>query len=291
MNIKKHRTDEELVLEALKYKTRTEFAKCSNGAYQAAKRRGILDKICSHMPIRCVSTGHKPPNYRWTDELLAQEALKYKNKTDFIKNAWGAYQAARDRGILDKICAHMPKRRKIPREWHSHFKWTFEKIKEEAFQYKSREEFRKNSGGAWSAAQDLGILDIVCAHMPWGGNSSNGELTLFDIIKNIYHNTKKLVDTKVVIDGRSYIKGFEIDIFVPELNLGIEFDGKYHHSFKGLKRSRPHWPKDAILNYHEIKDAWFATKGIKILHIKEKDWENNKESCITKCLEFLSSPI
>ena len=32
------------------------------------------------------------------------------------------------------------------------------------------------------------------------------------------------------------------------------------------------WSDEDIRNYHEIKDAWFATKGIKILHIKEEEW-------------------
>ncbi len=95
---------------------------------------------------------------------------------------------------------------------------------------------------------------------------------------------------KVKIPNKSYIKGFEIDIFVPELNKGIEFDGKYHHSFEYMRvdPKRAKWSDNDIHNYHEIKDAWFASKGIQILHIKEEDWNKNKELCVKRCLKFLN---
>ena len=35
--------------EALKYTTRSEFRKKSNGHYDAAKRLGIYEEVCSHM--------------------------------------------------------------------------------------------------------------------------------------------------------------------------------------------------------------------------------------------------
>lgn len=40
--------------EALKYNTRTEF-KNNSGGYKAAKRRGILDDVCSHMKKRSIN--------------------------------------------------------------------------------------------------------------------------------------------------------------------------------------------------------------------------------------------
>ena len=38
--------------EARKYKTRTDFAHNSQGAYSIAKRLGVLDDICEHMILR-----------------------------------------------------------------------------------------------------------------------------------------------------------------------------------------------------------------------------------------------
>ena len=119
--------------------------------------------------------------------------------------------------------------------------------------------------------------------------TSKPEIELFEIIKKIIPSVKKLRDRKVKIEGKPYIHGFDIDILAPELNLGIEFDGPYHHSFEYMRKDpkRCEWTDEDIRNYHEIKDAWFATKGIAILHIEWDDWKQNKESCINRCLEFL----
>jgi len=70
---------------------------------------------------------------------------------------------------------------------------------------------------------------------------------------------------------------------------GIEFDGTYYHSFEFMRKTthKKSWPDEDIHNYHEIKDAWFASKGIQILHIKEEDWKLDKDQCIKKCLQFL----
>ena len=125
--------------------------------------------------------------------------------------------------------------------------------------------------------------------MTEGTNASVAELNLFEIIKSIYPKAQKLVDRKGSVNGKPHIHGFHIDIYVPELRKGIEYDGKFHHSFEGLKRGRPNWPDEDIKIYHELKNAWFASKGIKILHIRESDWKVDKQTCIKRCLEFLSS--
>lgn len=115
------------------------------------------------------------------------------------------------------------------------------------------------------------------------------ETVLFDSIKEKYPSTKRLRECNVKIKDKPHIKGFEIDIFIPHLNKGIEFDGKYWHSYKGLRRSRGHWPDEDVLNYHEIKDKYYLSKGIKILHVREIDWIIDSKSCIDKCLLFLES--
>lgn len=49
-------------------------------------------------------------------------------------------------------------------------KWTEEKCKDEALKYKSRGEFQKKSGSAYTASIRLHILDDVCSHMINIGN-------------------------------------------------------------------------------------------------------------------------
>ena len=263
-------TVKELHKEALKYKTRYEFQK-NNEAYQSAWKRDLLDQICGHM---------EESRHVWTDQELREEALKYDNRVDFQQKNSGAYQSARNKKILDQICLHMGRSRSKS--------YSLEELKKEASIYNTRGEFQKGSP-AYQAAQGMGLLDQICSHMRKSGNVSIAENNLFDVIKSIYPKTQKLRDMKVKIDEKPFICGFEIDIYVPELRKGIEFDGTYWHSPKRLKKSKPEWSNEDIANYHELKDAWFATKGIELIHIKEEDWNKNKQICIEKCLEFLGN--
>lgn len=93
-------TDEMLFAEAAKYPSRTTFQKGSDRAYRAALRSGILDRVCAHM-------GPHKPHTKWTDESLADEAAKYTTRGKFARGSASAYQMAKKRGILDKICEHM----------------------------------------------------------------------------------------------------------------------------------------------------------------------------------------
>jgi hypothetical protein len=275
-NVYHYWTNKKLAQEAKKYKTRGEFQNKSPNAYQTAYKRKILDKICSHMEYA---------HHYWTNKELAEEAKKYKTRTEFARSSPAAYDAARRRKILDKICSHMGER--LNKEC------TNKELAQEAKKYKTRGEFQKNSGGAYRTAQNRKILDKICSHMKTLGGTSKPEIELRGIIKSIYpkaHTFRKRSKKKeILIKGKPHIKGFEIDIYIPELRKGIEFDGDYHHSF-GFMRKDPKkakWSNKDIKNYHQIKDTWFLTKGIKILHIKEKDWKKDKQACIDKCFAFL----
>lgn len=69
----------------------------------------------------------------------------------------------------------------------------------------------------------------------------------------VYHYLSKITGVK----NRFKINKKEIDIFIPELNIGIEYDGRYHHASKESKEK-------------EIsKDLFFDNIGIKIFRIKE----------------------
>ena len=55
----------------------------------------------------------------------------------------------------------------------------------------------------------------------------------------------------------------EIDVYIPDFNLGIEFNGTYWHS---------HLHKNK--NYHKEKSDYFKSKGINIFHVWEYQWNN-----------------
>ena len=92
-------------------------------------------------------------------------------------------------------------------------------------------------------------LCTVCH--PIGDLKSVKEKELFEFIKTIYNE-------KVI---QSYRDGLEIDIYLPDLNLGFEFNGLYYHSNKFKEN-----------NYHIKKTKYFKEKGIRIIHVWEDDW-------------------
>jgi hypothetical protein len=92
-------TKDEILKEARKCKTRTEFKKRFGGAVAAAVKFGIYEKACAHM-VGIV---------KWTNQMIQQEALKYNTRTEFKLKNGAAYIAASRRGILDEVCSHMKK--------------------------------------------------------------------------------------------------------------------------------------------------------------------------------------
>ena len=64
---------------------------------------------------------------------------------------------------------------------------------------------------------------------------------------------------------QSYRDVLEIDIYLPDLNLGFEFNGLYWHSDKFKDK-----------DYHLNKTNYFKERGIRIIHIWEDDWLNRK---------------
>lgn len=78
-------------------------------------------------------------------------------------------------------------------------------------------------------------------------------------------------------NDRTVLNGRELDLYYPELKLGMEFNGNYWHS--ELKKS------DA--RYHQSKSLDALKKGIRVIHIFEYEWSNKRKRTIIK--DMLSS--
>jgi hypothetical protein len=260
--------------EALKYRSRVEFKEKTPGGYSAACKRGWIDQICSHMDLLI----SRP----WCLESSKNEALKFKTRAEMRSSNPGLYNSCCNNGWLEEVCSHME------RIYEGHTIYMCQKV---ASTCKTREEFHRKHANFYMAAFRHGWLEEICAHMPKSTNSSEAERQLFGTIKEAIPSARKLKKTHIHLEEHPNIKGFEVDIFVPELNKGIEFDGDYWHSFDVMRKSdgKAKWPDEDIANYHHIKDEYFKSIGIQILHIKEKDWISDQEGCILRCLAFLES--
>lgn len=92
------------------------------------------------------------------------------------------------------------------------------------------------------------------------------------IENNIYEFVKNNTDLKVIQHDRHVISPKEIDIYVPEINLGIEFNGSYWHSDKVLFDKNAH-----LLKLESAKE-----QGISLIFIDEVDWINPDKQPIIK---------
>ena len=106
----------------------------------------------------------------------------------------------------------------------------------------------------YKTRNDMNIpLCTIC--YPISNFKSIKETELLKYIKSIYQGE--------IISG--YRDGLEIDIYLPELNIGFEFNGLYWHS--ELYKDK---------NYHLEKSEYFREKEIYLLHIWEDDWDCNR---------------
>ena len=83
-------------------------------------------------------------------------------------------------------------------------------------------------------------------------------------------NFCKSHSTDVVINTRKVIAPLELDVYFPEHQLAIEFDGLYWHSDVGSNHRIDN-------QYHINKTNLCTEKNIQLLHIFEDEWYNKQD--------------
>lgn len=97
-----------------------------------------------------------------------------------------------------------------------------------------------------------------------GQTSSKGEKEICEFVKSIYSGIVLENDRKTILNpctGR-YL---ELDIYLPDINFAIEFNGEYYHSSEDAKE------KDIT----KLNDC--IKKDILLYIILENNWKNNKQ--------------
>ena len=104
------------------------------------------------------------------------------------------------------------------------------------------------------------IIDYSSTHH---NPTSKKENDLVDFIKQFYNKEIKTSITNILQN-----KSYELDIYLPDINLAIEYNGIRYHSIEMDK------PKDRILN----KSIQCRNLGIRLIHIYEfEDFEEQKQ--------------
>ena len=149
-------TKEKCAEEALKYDTRNKLFKNNRSAYDFSSKNGWLDEF--------YGVKNTLPLGYWTKERCKEEALKYKYRKDFQVGSKCAYMRSYNNNWLDEICTHMIV------NGNPNGYWTKEKCQEEALKYKSRSDFQRGSGSAYTKSSICGWMDEICSHMVVFGN-------------------------------------------------------------------------------------------------------------------------
>ena len=113
-------------------------------------------------------------------------------------------------------------------------------------------------------AKSLNLADCTLGH-------KINEFGLRDYISYSYlgkeTELKEYIESLLNTQLNSYNdKNYEIDIYIPNKNLGFEFNGDYWHS--SLYKEN---------NYHQEKSLYFQNKNINLIHIWEWEWMHKQE--------------
>lgn len=105
-------------------------------------------------------------------------------------------------------------------------------------------------------------------------------------VSNMEIELQKYVESlgyEILANKKRTIYPYELDIFIPELNKAIEFNGTYWHYTHSNPRCKPK-------GYHAMKSNLCRDKGIKLLHIREDLWLRDKEFMKERVKIFLELP-
>lgn len=142
-------------------------------------------------------------------------------------------------------------------EWHSELNG---ELTPSMMTYGSKKKvwWKCNKGHEWEAMIADRSRGIGCRRCTT--KDSKGEIELAEFIESL--------GVTVIKNSRSLMRNNkEIDIFVPEKNLGIEYNGVYWHSTAFTSDKNVHY------------DKWKACqdKGIQLITVWEDDWMDNPE--------------
>lgn len=118
--------------------------------------------------------------------------------------------------------------------------------------------------GSWNNALNL-------ADVPLNKVGSKCELDLREEVSKLYTGN-------IIYNSRKILSGKELDIYLPDIKLAIEFDGLYWHG-------EDH--KDSKYHINKTKEANDA--GIRLIHIFENEWEYKRDIVLARLKHILGA--
>ena len=201
--------------EALKYKSRSDFAENNGSAYDVARRNGWLDTYTWFEE-------QQRPAGSWDDfDNCYQAASKCRTKTEFIKRYNRAYIVSKQNDWIKQFTW-------FTKRVNYNKKWDRNTVYKEAKKYKSKKEFSREARGAYKVALANGWMEqydwFEDTHTLLSNalvNSWNGRRKwTYDICKQIASESKGRLDFRKRSSG-AYNAAWEnnwLDDFFPKKN-------------------------------------------------------------------------
>lgn len=101
-----------------------------------------------------------------------------------------------------------------------------------------------------------------CPQCAKGRTSSLGEKQIFDFLNE--HRASNILQHHSIYSADN--KRFELDLYIPAMNIAIEFNGVYYHSEKFVGT-----------NYHYDKWKECKNQGIQLIQVWEDDWYRRQD--------------
>lgn len=144
---------------------------------------------------------------------------------------------------------------------------SYENLKNISLKYKTRGEFQRLDGSAYTTARIAGYLNDICSHMILSSYSIP-QLILCCIIECIF-------DDKVEYNYKYAIKPYELDIYIKKYKIAFEYDGKLWHENNQLDK---------------IKDKMCENKKITLIRLIENNrkYEQDIKEQLIKNLNLIN---
>lgn len=113
--------------------------------------------------------------------------------------------------------------------------------------------------GPYKTVADYAVQGYVTCNGCKSAHSSAKEREVAEFIREVCPNIEVRTNVYGVLPTQ------ELDIYIPELHLAVEFNGLYYHS----SRFKP-------INYHYQKYLQCKERGIRLLQVWEDDWDSRK---------------
>ena len=136
----------------------------------------------------------------------------------------------------------------------------------------------------WLISLDNFIQNKGCPKCSMAGYSK-AEKEIVEFINTFYNNKVEENNRSIILNEYSgnYL---EIDIYLPDINLAIEFNGKYWHSDKMIKENRTGF--NSAEEYHNYKYDKCNKLNIELIHVDEKDYIKNKNEILNNIKNKIS---